>query len=582
MSRRQRSDARPRSPATRQAQVQADSCFNLGASLYSQGDLERALAAYQAGLAIEPDRAQAYVDVGFVLRRMGSLEGALTAFEHAAKLSPSLAVAHYNRALTHKLLGHFEKARAAFARAIECAPNSLVNRLELRNLRRQICDWDGLDREEQRDLELFRTVDTAVAPFAFVSMPASRADQLEAGCRFAQSLRVPDALKFQSYRTSAERGGRIRVGFLSSDFFEHATAMLLVQVLERLDRGRFELFGYCYSRDDGSALRRRIRQAFDRLADIRALPHHEAARTINGDGIDILVDLKGYTRGSRPKILVHRPAPTQVNYLGYPATMGADVIDYIIADAVVAPMQHQAQYAERIVHLPHCYQPNDSQRGISEERLDRTDLGLPAEAFVFCSFNNSFKLNATTFDIWMRLLAHVPGSVLWLLVAHDLARDNLRREAAARGIEPARLVFAERLPVARHLARHRLADLFLDSLPCNAHTTASDALWAGLPVLTCVGQTFAGRVAASLLMSMNLPELVTGSLDDYERVALDLARDGNKLASIRRKLAAQRDVCPLFDSARYARNLGQAFETMVGLRRSGESPRSFAVTEGLP
>lgn len=565
-----------------QAPERADSYFKLGLALKELGEMKEALAAYQAGLAIEPNRAEAYVSVGLVLRRMGIRAGALSAFEHAAKLDPTLAVAHYNRAVTCKLLGRFEDALAAFGKAIECAPDSLVNRLELRNLRRQICAWDGLDQEEKRVIELFRTRGTVVAPFSFVSMPSSRADQLEAGRRYAKSILVPAELKLQSYRSGAENGRRIRIGYLSSDFFEHATTMLLVEVLENFDRSRFELFGYCYSPDDASGLRRRITRTFDRFVDIRAISHHEAARTIHADDIDILVDLKGYTLGSRPQILAYRPAPIQVNYLGYPATMGADFIDYILADAVVAPMEHQAQYAERLVHLPHCYQPNDGQRKISNEHITRANFGLPDDAFVFCSFNNSYKLNSTTFDAWMRLLANVPGSVLWLLIPHGLGRDNLRREAAARSLDPDRLVFAERLPVAQHLARHKLADLFLDSLPCNAHTTTSDALWAGLPVLTCMGDTFSGRVAASLLRSMNLPELVTGSLDEYERIALALAQDSSRLESIRRKIADQRDVSPLFDSARYTRNLEQAFETMVGLMRSGKAPQSFVVAEKRP
>ncbi len=312
------------------------------------------------------------------------------------------------------------------------------------------------------------------------------------------------------------------------------------------------------------------------------LSHRDAARTIHADGIDILIDLKGYTKDTRSEILAYRPAPIQVNYLGYPATMGADFVDYLLADAVVAPMEHQPHYSERIVHLPNSYQPNDRQRQISAEPMTRAEFGLPDNAFVFCSFNNSYKLNAAMFDIWMPLLQSVPNSVLWLLTPNDLCSENLRREATARGVGPGRLVFAKRESVPRHLARHRLADLFLDALPCNAHTTASDALWAGLPVLTCVGDTFSGRVAASLLKAMDLDELITTSLEDYAKAALTLARDKEKRDAVRLKLWAARETGPLFDSKRYTRNLERSFETMVRVMRSGEPPRPFAVAEATP
>ncbi len=326
-------------------------------------------------------------------------------------------------------------------------------------------------------------------------------------------------------------------------------------------------------------MRQRLLRAFEHFRKIGAMTNREAAEAIHADAIDVLVDLKGYTRDSRTEIFAYRPAPIQVNYLGYPGTMGADFIDYIVADAIVAPMQAQENYSERIVHLPNCYQPNDRQRKISPEPVTRAEFGLPEDAFVFCSFNNSYKLNTTMFDVWMPLLHKTPGSVLWLLVPNTTCAENLRREAQARGIDPSRLIFAERASIEKHLARHRLADLFLDALPCNAHTTTSDALWAGLPVLTCLGETFAGRVAGSLLTAIGLPELITTNWDDYCRLALELARDRSKLEAIRRKLVAHRETAPLFDSTRYTRNLERSFETMVEIMRSGEAPRAFVVVE---
>ncbi len=309
------------------------------------------------------------------------------------------------------------------------------------------------------------------------------------------------------------------------------------------------------------------------------MSHEDAARRIHQDGIDILVDLKGYTMDARTEILTCRPAPIQVNYLGYPGTMGADFIDYIIADEFIAPMDQQPFFDENIVHLPGCYQPNDTQRPIADETPSRADCGLPENAFVFCCFNNNYKITAEIFSAWMRILQAVPGSVLWLLEANQLVRENLRRHAIANGLDPVRLVFAPRAKLPQHLARHRNADLFLDTLPVNAHTTASDALWAGLPVLTYSGETFVSRVCGSLLKAVGLSELITYSLEQYERTAISLAGDPARLTAITERLRRGRDSAPLFDVERYTRGLEAAFEHMAELRAKGERPRGFSVAE---
>lgn len=557
----------------------ADALLNMALAFTSLGRKEEALASYQAGLAIDPDRAEAYASVGNLLRGMGMADGAIQAYEKAIELNSTLALAHYNLAVTLKERERYDEALAAFSRSVEHAPDSVANRFERMNLRRVLCDWEGLDREEADCLDQFRQRKELVAPFQLISIPSTRADQLQAGRKNAATLSAPVALRFTQHRNALGVGQRIRVGFLSADFFNHATAMLLVEVLENIDRGRFELFGYCFSPDDGSDLRRRVVAAFDHYVPIGNMTDRNAARAIHDDGIDILVDLKGYTRDGRPEILSYRPAPIQVNYLGYPGSMGMDGIDYIVADPIVAPMAHQKDYSERIVHLPDCYQPNDRKRTISEMVMTRADAGLPEDAFVFCSFNNSYKLNAAMFDVWMSLLRNVDGSVLWLLVPTVTCRENLRREAAQRGVDPDRLVFASRKPIAEHLARHRLADLFLDALPCNAHTTASDALWAGLPVITAMGETFSGRVAASLLTAVGLSELVTNNLEDYAELALALARDKSKLADLSAKLARQRETAPLFDSMRYTKNFERALSRMCDIARAGEPPRAFAVAD---
>ncbi|CCB65555.1 MULTISPECIES: tetratricopeptide repeat protein [unclassified Hyphomicrobium] len=557
----------------------ADYHFNLALSYEGLGYRHDALASYQSGLAIDPNRAEGYACVGMLLSSMNMHAGAVQALEHAIKLDPKLANAYYSLAIVQKQRENYDEARAAFQKCLECAPDAIVNRFEFINLRRLICDWDGVDEEERVCLEIFRTRNVSIAPFQLIALRASPADQLKAAQSYTRTFDVPPSSRFTSYRSRLGAGQRIRVGFVSCDFFEHATAMLFAEVLERLDRSRFEIFGYCHSPEDNSATRQRLLRSFEHLKKIGTMRNRDVAQSIHDDAIDILVDLKGYTRDARSEIFAYRAAPIQVNYLGYPGTMGAGFIDYLIADAMVAPMGAQEFYTEQIVHLPHSYQPNDRQRLISDAPMSRADFGLPEDAFVFCSFNNSYKLNATMFDVWMPLLQKVPGSVLWLLVPNTTCAENLRREAEARGVDPSRLVFAKRMPIAEHLARHRFADLFLDALPCNAHTTTTDALWAGLPVLTCLGDTFAGRVAASLLSAIELPELITTNLADYSDLALELAQNKTKLGAIRQKLAANRESAPLFDPARYTRNLERSFEMMLDIKRAGDAPRPFTVIE---
>jgi predicted O-linked N-acetylglucosamine transferase (SPINDLY family) len=322
---------------------------------------------------------------------------------------------------------------------------------------------------------------------------------------------------------------------------------------------------------------KRLRGAFDHFVDADRLSDEQAASLLRRMEVDIAVDLMGFTSGCRPGIFSFRPAPVQVNFLGYPGTMGAPYIDYIVADRIVVPDEHRAFYTEKVVTLPDTYQCNDRRRAIADTTPSRVELGLPQRAFVFCCFNNTNKLTPEVFAVWIRLLEQVHGSVLWLLRDNETATRNLQSEALRRGIASERLVFAPRVKPSEHLARHRAADLFLDTLPYGAHTTASDALWTGLPVLTCRGSTFAGRVGASLLHAAGLPELVTSSLDEYEALALKLARDSDYLAEMRNRLARNRDICPLFDTVRFTRHLEAALTTMRHRQREGKPPAHFGV-----
>jgi predicted O-linked N-acetylglucosamine transferase (SPINDLY family) len=364
---------------------------------------------------------------------------------------------------------------------------------------------------------------------------------------------------------------KLRVGYLSNDFNNHATATLLIQALEMQDRSRIEVRAYSYSNDDGTPLRRRIEAAFDAFVDVSTVTDAQAAQRIRDDGVEILVDLKGYTRHARPGILALRPAPIQAAWLGFPGTSGMSFIDYAIVDPVVVPPSKSDEFTEKLAWLPDCYQPNDRTRTIGPAP-GRAACGLPEDGFVFCCFNHTYKIRPEIFDVWCRLLRDVPGSVLWLLESNARARENLEREAQARGIEARRIVFAPRATTEAHLARLQHADLVLDTLPINAHTTASDALWAGAPIVTCVGDAFVGRVCASLLGAVGLPDLVTADLGAYESLARSLATEPAHLASIRDRLRVGRDRGALFDGERFARELDALLLRMAERWRAGLEP----------
>ncbi len=373
------------------------------------------------------------------------------------------------------------------------------------------------------------------------------------------------------------RHDRIRIAYLSPDFGRHPVAFQLAELFENHDRDRFEVFGISTGPDDCSAIRARLIKAFDQFHDVQNESDRAVAERVRALETDILVDLGGHTRAARLEILSHRPAPVQAAYLGYPGTMGADFLDYIIGDAVVTPFEHQSHYSETIVQLPGSFFATDSRRKIAPAP-SRAEAGLPEAGFVFCCFNKNWKITEPVFAMWMRLLGAVPDSVLWLKSDGPETAERLRAAASARGVDPARLIFAARVESeAAHLARHRAADLFLDTLPYNAHATACDALWAGLPLVTCRGRSFAGRVSASLLVAAGLPDLVTESLADYEALALALARDAPRLAAVRRQLEESRNSAPLFESDHLRRHIEAAYARIVEIHARGEKPASFRV-----
>jgi len=548
---------------------------NAGIVLQELGRLDEALETFEGIFKLRPAHAEAYNNFGAVLLGQGRADAALGALQKALTLRPDYPEAFYNLGNAWRELGRIEGAIAAYQSALRLRPDDPDAFSQLVYHRWRACDWTDYAADQARLIDLVRGGTARVPPFYLLATAASCADQLACARRWAEPIKPPPQDVFRHIAPRAH--SRIRLGYLSADFHQHATAALAAELFERHDRERFEVVAYSYGPDDASPMRARLIRAFDRFVDIRTLSHRAAAERIHDDEVDILIDLKGYTQHARPQIAAFRPAPVQASYLGFPATMGADFIDYVIVDEFVAPATEQPFFAEKLVHLPGCYQVNDRQRAIAPSAPSRADCALPREGFVFCSFNNSYKITPDFFACWMRLLAAVRGSVLWLLEANELVAHNLRREAERRGVDPARLVFAPRALLPEHLARHRNADLFIDTLPCNAHTTASDALWAGLPVLTCAGSTFAGRVAGSLVAAIGLPELIATSLADYERAALALAGDPRKLADLRARLRRNRDSSSVFDLPQTTRNLEAAYTGMWRRWCAGESTAAFVV-----
>lgn len=552
---------------------------NLGSALRAAHRPAEAVAVLTAADALDPDRKEVAVNLSAALRDIGRVQESVERLERAVRRHPQDALLHGSLGVALIKAGRNEAALGALDAAVRLDPENPGTLGRLLAERGQACDWGGVAEPAARALALVRAGKATVHPFVLLWLDATPADQRAAANLWLARERRPAPISVAPRRARAD--DRIRIGYLSADLHEHATAYLLAEVIELHDRRAFEVVGYSYGPSDGSAMRTRLEAAFDRFIDIAGESDAAAAARIAADGIDIVVDLKGYTAEARTGIVVRRPAPLVVNYLGYPATLGDGIADYIVGDATVTPLAHAADFGERLVLLPHSYQPNDRQRPLPPA-LTRAECDLPADALVVASFNSTYKYNAPVFDAWCDVLRTVPQAVLWVLVTHPLTAANLRRELGARGVAPERLVTAARLPLARHLARLQVADLFLDTHPCGAHTTASDALWAGLPVVTRTGRTFASRVAASLLRAVALDELVTSSADAYRRLILDLAADRSRIADLKRRLVAARAEAPLFDAPRYTANLERAYRAMWSRHVAGEPPDHIVVEETGP
>lgn len=548
---------------------------NRGHTLRDLYRLPEALACYDRVLALEPDHAEAHNSRAVVLLGLKRHPEALAACDQALRRQPGYAQAWVHRGVALQGLLRLDEAAASYARALAIDPRLPALRGTWLNTRLRLCDWQGLPGQLDLLAQDIAAGHDAAPPFGALALfddPALHRQVAQAHAR----TRCPAVPALGPCPTPAA-GPLIRVAYFSANFHHHAMICLIAEMLESHDRSRFELHGYSFGPDRNDDVRRRVVQTLDRFTDVRSLSDREVARHARRAGIDIAVDLMGYTHDARPGILAEGCAPLQAGYLGYPGTLGTEHLHYIVADRVVIPDDQHRHYSEKVVTLPCCYMANDAGRPIAERVFTRQELGLPEAAFVFACFNNPYKILPDTFARWMRILQAVPGSVLWLLLDHPLTAANLRREAQARGVDGARLVFAARLRTDEHLARHRAADLFLDTWPYNAHTTASDALWAGLPLLTSPGRSFAARVAASLLTNLGLPELVATSPDDYEARAIAFARQPQRLQAVRAALQQARLNSPVFDGRQFARQLEKAFDAMLARHRAGLPPAAMEV-----
>lgn len=582
---------------------------NRGNALRDLGRLAAAIASYDEALAIKPDLAEGYNNRGTAQRDLKQFEAAVASYDRAIELKPDYAEAYNNRGNALRDIGRYEAAGDSYDRAIELRPDyadayngratllfeakqyeAAISNYEqvialkcnaaglhgqCLQVKMFICDWTGAAAALTDIEERIGRGEPASNPFCLLARKDSAALQRSAAevwtrTQYPASSALPPLAKLP-------HRARISVGYLSADFYNHATLQLMAQLFELHDQTRFEITALSFGPDTKDEMRSRLAAANIRLIDVRNMPDSEVAALARSLQLDIAVDLKGFTHDCRPGIFAMRAAPVQVSYLGYPGTMGAEYIDYLIADRTLVPENSQRHYSEKIVYLPNSYQVNDSKRAIAERAFTRAELDLPASGFIYCCFNNTYKITPEVFSSWMRILSQVEGSVLWLLEDNPVAPSNLRREAQLRGINPERLIFAKRMGTAEHLARQRLADLFIDTLPYNAHTTASDALWAGLPVLTCAGEAFAGRVAASLLDAARLPELIAATPAHYESVAIELARSPEQLAAFKRRLSENRLSCPLFDTPLFTRHIEAAYARIAERYHDGLAPEHIYI-----
>jgi predicted O-linked N-acetylglucosamine transferase (SPINDLY family) len=521
---------------------------------------DEALYNYDQALKLKPDYVIAYCNKGNIFKDLKRYDEALYHYDQAIKLKPDFAEVYNNKGNIFKDLKRYDKALYHYDQAIKLKPDfEYLFGMSL-HMKMFMCDWQDFNVKVEN--LLLQTNENKKSSFCYPVLALTDSPSIQ---RKSSEIWINDKHPFNSLFgpiLKSRQRDKIKIGYYSPDFREHPVTYLLTELIELHDKNQFELFGFYFGPPDSSKMHKRVSSAFNQFIDVGLKSDKDIALISRELGIDIAVDLTGFTESARTDIFSYRAAPIQVNYLGYPGTTGAEYIDYIIADPIIIPTESQQYYSEKIVYLPNSYQVNDRQRSMTDKVFTKDELGLPKDSFVFCCFNNNYKITPNTFDGWVRILKVVKGSVLWLLEDNPIAVLNLRKEAQVRGLDPNRLVFAKRANPPEHLARHRAADLFIDTLPYNAHTTASDALWAGLPVLTCMGESFASRVAASLLNAIELPELITTTQKQYEARAIELATNPEKLKAIKYKLERNRLTTALFDTPRFTKHIEAAYKQM--------------------
>ena len=547
----------------------AEAYTNRGNVLHELKRFDEALSSFDKAIALKPDYAEAYSNRGNVLHELKRSEDALANYDRAIALKPDYAEAYSNRGTLLQELKRYDEALVSYDQAIVLNPDLAYLLGTCCSAKMTVCDWSNIKHYVGQLVEKIERHEKAITPFPLLALVDAVSLQKEAALIYVEE-KCPSSHLLPEISKHA-RHDKIRIGYFSADFRSHAVARLTAELYETHDRSRFEITAFSFGPNTNDEMRKRIEAAFDHFLDVQNLSEIEIAKLSRNMAIDIAVDLGGFTALCRNDIFALRSAPIQVNYLGYPGTMGTDYHDYIITDPIIIPEGSQQYYTEKMVYLPNSYQVNDTKCQIADKVFSREELGLPKDGFVFCCFNNSYKITPDSFDGWMRILMQVEGSVLWLLEDNPMVVCNLRKEAVQRGVNAERLIFAMRMPLPLHLSRHRSADLFLDTLPYNAHTTASDALWAGLPLLTCTGESFASRVATSLLNAIHLPELITLTQEKYESLAIELATTPAKLQEIRQKLQRNRLMTPLFDTIMFTRDIEEAYKSIYE-RYQGDLP----------
>ena len=548
----------------------------LGAANKGLGKIVEASNCFRTVTKLNPNIPDGHNNLGVTLQEQGKLEEAIESFNKAVSLKPNYPEAYNNFGITFREQGKLEEAIEAYNKAVSLKPNYEKAQAQKLFQKANICDWETIKQDKNLISKLGK-LNNYIFPFSVLSLEDTPKEHKLRSELYAR-IKYSNKKKIAATNQPLVKNKRLRIGYFSADFHNHATMYLISKIFEEHNKEKFEIYAYSYGPSKkNNEMRQKLIKSVDFFKNVRKMNDKDIALLARQDKIDIAVDLKGYTRDTRTGIFAYRAAPIQINYLGYPGTMGADFIDYIIADAVVIPDNIRNSYSEKIIYLPHTYQPNDNTRLISKKVITKNEMNLPNEGFIFCCFNNNYKITPTEFDIWMRLLIKIEGSVLWLIRSNKWAEINLCKEAEKRGVSKERLIFSDNLPQAEHLARHKLADLFLDTFNYNAHTTTSDALWAGLPVITKLGKSFSARVAGSLLKAIGLSELVLENKQDYEKLIFELATSPKKLLMVKEKLDANRLSMPLFDSKMYTKHLEDGYKKVYQNYYNGKKPQTIYV-----